>query len=45
MGDIIILGGLAIAVFIAVRSLKNNKKKGGACCGNCAGCGSGCHRY
>ena len=42
MGDIIMLIGLGICVFCAVRTLKNNKKKGG-CCGNCAKCG-GCQR-
>lgn len=42
MGDIIMLAGLAVSVFFAVRSLKNNKKKGGACCGNCSRCSGGC---
>lgn len=45
MGDMILLAGLAAAVFFAVRTLKNNKKKGSACCGNCAGCKGGCCRY
>ena len=45
MGDVIMLAGLAIAVYYAVRSLKNKKKTGGVCCGNCARCKDGCHRY
>lgn len=40
MGDIVMLVGLTVSVFCAVRSLKNQKKKGG-CCGNCSKC-SGC---
>lgn len=44
MGDIIILAGLAVCVFFAVRALKRNTKKGGVCCSNCARCKDGCHR-
>ncbi len=41
MGDIIVLGVLAIVIFLAARSLVKSRKSG--CCGSCAGC-RGCSR-
>ena len=41
MGNIIVIAALAAAVWLAVRSLRKNKKKGG-CSGNCGSC-RGCH--
>ena len=40
-GDLIVLAALGIVVFLAIRSLRKSKEKGG-CCGNCQGC-KGCH--
>ena len=47
MGDIIVLGVLGAAVFLAVRSILKNRKKGicsgcSGCSGGCAGCSRGC---
>ena len=42
MGDIIVIAALGAAVFLAVRSLRKSKQKGGCCGGNCASC-KGCH--
>lgn len=42
MGDIIVIAVLCTAVFLAVRSLRKSKQKGGCCGGNCASC-KGCH--
>ena len=42
MGDIIVIAVLGAAVFLAVRSLRKSKQKGGCCSGNCASC-KGCH--
>lgn len=42
MGDIIMLAGLAVCVFFAVRALRKGKKGCGSCSGNCASCGGGC---
>ncbi len=39
MGDIIVLGVLALMVGAAIASLRRNRKKGG-CCGSCGGCSS-----
>ncbi len=41
MGDIIVIAVLGAAIFLAVRSLRKSKQKGG-CSGNCASC-RGCH--
>ena len=40
MGDILVLSVLAVIVFLAVRSMLKNRKKG--CCGSCSGCSGGC---
>ena len=42
MGDIIMLAGLAVCVFFAVRALRKSKKTGRSCGGNCASCGGCC---
>jgi hypothetical protein len=42
MGDIIVIAVLGAVVFLAVRSLRKSKEKGGCCGGNCASC-KGCH--
>ncbi len=44
MGDIIVLSAIGGAVAMAVRSLINDKKKGGCagCSHNCGSCGSSC---
>ena len=36
-GDLIVLAVLGGVVFLAIRSLRKSKEKGG-CCGNCKGC-------
>ena len=41
MGDIIVIGLLALCVVLSIRSMWKNHKKGGGCGGNCSQC-SGC---
>ncbi len=42
LGNAIVLGSLAVIVFMAVRSLCRANKEGGGCCGNCGEC-KHCH--
>ncbi len=39
MGDILVLAGVGVVVFLAIRSMRKSRKKGGGCTGNCASCG------
>ena len=43
MGDIIVLGVIAVAVFFAIRSIRMDHKSGGcAGCSKCSGCNGHC---
>ncbi len=44
MGDAIVLTVLAVVIYLVVRSMVKNYKKGGCsgCSGNCSGCSAGC---
>jgi len=45
MGDVIVLGVLAVTVYAAVRSMVKSRAKGGCCgCSGCSGACSGCSR-
>ena len=39
-GDLIVLAVIGLAVFLAVRTLRNDRKKGG--CAGCSGCSGHC---
>lgn len=44
MGDAIVLVALAAVIYLVVRSMVKNHKKGGCCSGGCANCSAGCNR-
>ncbi len=47
MGDVIVIGVLAVVVALEIRSMWKAKKNGGGCSGcsgNCGGCSSACSR-
>ena len=45
MGDVIVLAALAVIIYLVVRSLVKNHKKGGGCSGNCSSCSKGYMKY
>ncbi len=47
MGDVIVIGVLAVVVALVIRSMWKAKKNGSGCCGcsgNCGGCSGACSR-
>ena len=45
MGDVIVLAVFAVIIYLVVRSMVKNHKRGGCCSGcsgNCSGCSAGC---
>ncbi len=47
MGDVIVIGALAMVVALVIRSMWKTKKNGGGCSGcsgNCGGCSGACSR-